>query len=202
MFAGIIEQLGTITKVQKEGNNKHFYIQSQLTPELYIDQSIAHNGVCLTVVELPQEDLIHKVTAIHETLIKSNLGQLVTGSKVNLERSIKLETRIDGHHVQGHVDATAKCIKIREVNGSWYFTFLFPEKFKTLLVNKGSVSINGVSLTVIDPTHDSFSVAIIPYTYEHTTFGLINQGDYVNIEFDILGKYVARNLEFYSKILQ
>jgi riboflavin synthase len=202
MFAGIIEQMGTIAKVQIEGNNKHFYIQSQLTPELYIDQSISHNGVCLTVVELFQEDQLHKVTAIHETLIKSNLGQLVAGSKVNLERSIKLETRIDGHHVQGHVDATAKCIKIREVDGSWYFTFLFPEKFKTLLVNKGSVSINGVSLTVIDPTHDTFSVAIIPYTYEHTTFGLINQGDNVNIEFDILGKYVARNLEFYNKILQ
>lgn len=198
MFAGIIECMGKVVSIESEGTNRHFLIESDIASQLHIDQSIAHNGVCLTVVDLLPKNT-YKVTAIKETLEKSNLGLLISGSKVNLERSIKLDSRIDGHHVQGHVDTTAKCILVNEVGGSWYYTFHYAEEHANLLVNKGSVSINGVSLTVIDPTHNSFKVAIIPYTYEHTIFHLLKEGDYVNIEFDILGKYVARNLEYYAE---
>lgn len=201
MFAGIIEHMGRVVDVISEGTNKHFIISSDIASELYIDQSIAHNGVCLTVVELPAKDL-YKVTAVKETLDKSNLGSLKIGSLINLERSIKLNSRIDGHHVQGHVDTTAKCKTIEEVEGSWYFTFTYDEEFSNLLVNKGSVALNGVSLTVVDPSDKTFKVAIIPFTYHHTVFQQLREGDEVNIEFDILGKYVARNLKFYADKVQ
>ena len=197
MFAGIIEKVGIVKNIISEGTNIHFHIQSDLTPELYIDQSIAHNGVCLTVVAI-YPDSSYKVTAVKETLEKSNLGSLSISDKINLERSITMESRIDGHHVQGHVDATATCMDIEEVDGSWYYTFEYSAKFKSLLVNKGSVAINGVSLTVIDPTDSQFRIAIIPYTYHHTNFHQLSAGSKVNIEFDIIGKYVARSLSFYQ----
>jgi riboflavin synthase len=197
MFAGIVEKVGIVKDIISEGTNKHFHIQSSIAPELHIDQSIAHNGVCLTVVAL-FPDNSYKVTAIKETLDKSNLGSLLVDDKINLERSITMESRIDGHHVQGHVDATATCIDIEEVDGSWYYTFQYSSEFQSLLVNKGSVAINGVSLTVIDPTDSQFKIAIIPYTYHNTNFHQLITGSKVNIEFDIIGKYVARNLAFYQ----
>lgn len=173
----------------EEGDNIHFSISSSISSELKIDQSVAHNGVCLTVINVTDE--LHKVTAIRETLDKSNLGQLQPGSLVNLERCMQLNDRLDGHIVQGHVDVTARVESIENENGSWLFTFQLPDSTK-LLVEKGSVCINGVSLTVVKAEASEFSVAIIPFTYEHTSFKMLRKGDAVNIEYDIIGKYVQK----------
>lgn len=194
MFTGIVERLGTIQKIEKENTNYHFTISSGMEEELYIDQSVAHNGVCLTVVEISDKSYV--VTAIDETMIKTNLGSLSVGDDVNLERaSISGQTRMDGHMVQGHVDGTTQCLRVSDEDGSWKFTFALSDANRALVVNKGSICINGVSLTVVDPTNDEFSVAIIPYTFEHTNFKNIKAGDVVNLEFDIIGKYVQRYLE-------
>lgn len=197
MFTGIIEQLGTVTGIKTEGSNVHFSIESEMTPELKVDQSLAHNGVCLTVVDI--KDKQYTVTAVKETLDRSNLGQLKRNDKVNLERAMRSGGRLDGHIVQGHVDATATCLKVDEVDGSWYYTFQYEPTPEHLLVDKGSICINGVSLTVVNPVDNQFSVAIIPYTYEHTTFHAIQAGDKVNLEFDILGKYIAKYAALYQK---
>ncbi|MFZ5554525.1 MAG: riboflavin synthase [Bacteroidota bacterium] len=190
MFTGIIEAAGIVKKLEKENSNLHLHIQSSVSPELKIDQSVAHNGVCLTVVEVKND--IHVVTAIKETLDKSNIGLLKEGSLINLERCMKLNDRLDGHIVQGHVDQTALCTGIKEENGSWRFTFSYDASKGNVTVEKGSVTVNGVSLTVVDSGKDYFSVAIIPYTFEHTNFKSLKKGDAVNLEFDIIGKYVAR----------
>ena len=189
MFTGIIEQLGEVVALKKEGKNMHLSLKSVITNELKIDQSIAHNGVCLTVVDI--KDDVYIVTAINETLKKSNLSLLQVGSKVNLERSMKIGERIDGHMVQGHVDQTAICTDIEEEEGSYRLTFKH-EKSDNITVEKGSICINGVSLTVVNSKDTSFSVAIIPYTFEHTNFHTFKIGTVVNIEFDILGKYIAK----------
>lgn len=190
MFTGIIETLGTITHLQTEQSNLHLTIQSAIANELKIDQSVAHNGVCLTVVKLTENT--HTVTAIHETLQKTNLGNLKFGDLVNLERCMQMNGRLDGHIVQGHVDQTAKCIALKEDNGSWIYTFEYDEKKGNVTVEKGSVCINGISLTVVNSKENTFSVAIIPYTYEHTNLQSVKPNDLVNIEFDIIGKYVAK----------
>lgn len=191
MFTGIIETLGKVEEIEKEEKNIHFTIKSSISNQLKIDQSISHNGVCLTVIGL--SDDTHTVTAIDETLKKSNLVQLKVGSEVNLERCMPANGRFDGHIVQGHVDQTATCISITEDGGSWYFTFEY-DKSENITVEKGSITINGVSLTVVNSKNNSFSVAIIPYTYEHTNFKNFKVGTTVNLEFDIVGKYVARLL--------
>lgn len=193
MFTGIIEELGTIIDINKDQQNIHFTIESKISKDLKIDQSVAHNGVCLTVVSCDETN--HTVTAIDETLKKTNLNYLKIGSKVNLERCMQLNGRLDGHIVQGHVDTTAKCISIKDEAGSWRFTFEHPQKSEFITVEKGSVCVNGISLTVVDSEQNKFSVAIIPYTYEHTNLHEIKVGDYVNLEFDILGKYVAKLME-------
>ena len=192
MFTGIIESLATIQDVYTEGTNTHFWVQSSLTPEFKIDQSVSHNGVCLTVVEIKGNS--YRVTAIDETLKKTNLGSLQHGANVNLERAMLANgtARLDGHFVQGHVDATAECISIKEEGGSWLFRFRFPKEFAALVIEKGSICINGVSLTVFEIGINECTVAIIPYTYQHTTFHTLKQGDSVNIEFDVLGKYILR----------
>jgi len=189
MFTGIIESISTVVSLKNEGNNLNISCKLEITNELKIDQSLSHNGVCLTVVKI--EDDIYTVTAIKETLEKSNLGGLKIGDKVNLERSMKLGDRLDGHIVQGHVDQKAKCTNIIEENGSWLFSF----KYKTsdnITVEKGSVCVNGVSLTVVNSGDNNFSVAIIPYTYNHTNFNTFEVGTAVNIEFDIVGKYIGK----------
>ncbi|MEC8459854.1 MAG: riboflavin synthase [Bacteroidota bacterium] len=191
MFTGIVEEIGEVIDVIKEDQNAHFVIKSVISSELKIDQSISHNGVCLTVVE-QQEDW-HKVTAISETLGITNLNSLKKGDLVNLERCLKVGDRLDGHMVQGHVDSTAKCIKVTEENGSWRYLFEGHSEVKQLVVYKGSICINGVSLTVTKTMNQEIEVAIIPYTYEHTNFQQIQVGDLVNIEFDILGKYFLKN---------
>ncbi|MEE3097650.1 MAG: riboflavin synthase [Bacteroidota bacterium] len=191
MFTGIVEEIGEVIDVIKEDQNAHFVIKSVISSELKIDQSISHNGVCLTVVE-QQEDW-HKVTAISETLGITNLNSLKKGDLVNLERCLKVGDRLDGHMVQGHVDSTAKCIKVTEENGSWRYLFEGNNEVKQLVVYKGSICINGVSLTVTKTMNQEIEVAIIPYTYEHTNFQQIQVGDLVNIEFDILGKYFLKN---------
>ena len=196
MFTGIIEALGTVKAIEKEGSNVHFTIQSGISDELKIDQSLAHNGVCLTVVELSEGT--HTVTAIEETIIRSNLGQLKVGSFVNLERAMRANARLDGHIVQGHVDSTGKCVAIDQRDGSWYYHFQYQPTAEHLLVDKGSVCINGVSLTVVSPEEDRFSVAIIPYTYENTNFKDIKINDLVNLEFDIIGKYIAKYASVYK----
>ncbi len=188
MFTGIIEQLGTIKAIEKEGENIHFTVQSSFANELKIDQSVAHNGVCLTVVQINDDQ--HVVTAIHETLEKTNLGEWKVGTKVNLERCMQMNGRLDGHIVQGHVDSTAVCTAIEDQNGSWKYTFEYTTNQVT--VEKGSITVNGVSLTVVDSKDKSFSVCIIPYTYEHTNFHQLKVGDKINLEFDIIGKYVAK----------
>lgn len=193
MFSGIIEDLGEIIDITYEKSNVHFKIMSEISREAYIDQSISHNGVCLTVVT--QSEDTHVVTAIKETLSKTNLGDLKVGSKVNLERSVLATTRMDGHFVQGHTDTTVKCLLIDHAEGSWYFTFNLPQEYFSLLVPQGSICINGVSLTIAQIGQNSFTVAIIPYTYEHTNFSIIQVGEKVNVEFDILGKYIVRYLE-------
>ena len=191
MFTGIVEEIGEVIDVIKEDHNVHFVIKSVISSELKIDQSISHNGVCLTVVE-QQEDW-HKVTAISETLGITNLNTLKRGDLVNLERCLKVGDRLDGHMVQGHVDSTAKCIKVTEENGSWRYLFEGNNEVEKLVVHKGSICINGVSLTVTKTINQEIEVAIIPYTYEHTNFQEIQAGDVVNIEFDILGKYFLKN---------
>jgi riboflavin synthase len=188
MFTGIIEQLGEIRQITKEKDNIHFSLFSAFTSELKIDQSVAHNGTCLTVVDI-QGDL-YTVTAILETLNKTNLGSWKVGTKVNLERCMQMNGRLDGHIVQGHVDTVARCIAIEDQNGSWKFTFEYLAEQVT--VEKGSITINGVSLTVVDSMAKSFSVCIIPFTYEHTNFHQLKVNDLVNLEFDIIGKYVAK----------
>lgn len=190
MFTGIIEEVGKVAAIQNEGTNVHIEIESKLTPELKIDQSVAHNGVCLTVVSLSEKT--YTVTAIKETLEKTNLGAWVVGSPVNLERAMKLGDRLDGHLVQGHVDQTAVCKEVKEENGSWYFTFTYATAEGNVTIEKGSVTVNGVSLTVVNSGEGFFSVAIIPYTYAHTTFQTLKVGDTVNLEFDVIGKYIKR----------
>ena len=189
MFTGIIETLGEIQQIKKDGNNIIFTIKSEISSELKIDQSLSHDGVCLTVIETTESS--HSVVAIKETALKSNVKEWVIGSLVNLERAMKLGDRLDGHIVQGHVDQTAKCTKILEESGSWYFDFDYEES-ENITVSKGSISINGVSLTVVESGPGNFSVAIIPYTYEHTNFKKLNVGSTVNIEFDMIGKYIAK----------
>lgn len=195
MFSGIIEEAATVVALEKDKENLHITMQCSFVNELKIDQSVAHNGVCLTVVKKTGET--YTVTAIKETLDRSNLGLLKIGDKVNIERSMLMNGRLDGHIVQGHVDQTAQCVEVKEADGSWYFTFSYTcnkemAKKGYLTVDKGSVTVNGVSLTVCNPTEDSFQVAIIPYTYEHTNFHQIKKGSTVNLEFDIIGKYVSR----------
>lgn len=199
MFTGIIESLGTIQHIETEGTNVHFTIASSISKELKIDQSLSHNGVCLTVTAKNEEN--HTVTAIEETLQKTNLGNWQVNDKVNLERAMIAGARLDGHMVQGHVDTTGICIGREDRNGSWFFTFQYKLTPQYILVDKGSVCINGVSLTVVSPVNDTFSVAIIPYTFEHTTFQDIKIGSVVNLEFDIIGKYMARYFEVYQKAL-
>jgi len=190
LFTGIIECIGKIVSVTKEKSNVHFKISSKISNELKIDQSVAHNGVCLTVVS--QDADTHTVTAISETLKRSNLTHLKVGDYINLERCLKIDGRLDGHFVQGHVDSTATCKQIIEENGSWKFFFKINEPVNQVLVNKGSITINGVSLTVVDDDLNNFSVAIIPYTYNNTGFKYIKENDIINIEFDIIGKYIAK----------
>lgn len=196
MFSGIVERMATLIAIEKEGTNVTFSFRSDITTELHIDQSVSHNGVCLTVVELDGD--VYKVTAMLETLLKSNLGELKLGDKVNLERSMRPDALLDGHIVQGHVDTTAQCVEVRNVDGSYYYKFVYiPQGGGLTTVEKGSVAINGVSLTVIDSSEGQFSVAIIPYTYEYTNFHKIEVGTIVNLEFDIIGKYIARLMENY-----
>ena len=190
MFTGIIETLGIIKDIQKEGDNLHITIASSITNELKIDQSVAHNGVCLTVVAISGDE--YTVTAIKETILKTNLAEWKVGNIVNLERAMKLGDRLDGHIVQGHVDQIGECISIEEANGSWYFTFKYDRKLNNITIEKGSITINGVSLTVLNSKDDEFSVAIIPYTFEHTNFKNFTIGTKINLEFDVIGKYVSR----------
>jgi riboflavin synthase len=197
MFTGIIEKLGQIEKVVQEGTNYHFTIAADMSKDLKIDQSVSHNGACLTVVDC--DDRTHTVTAIKETLDRTSLGSWKVGEKVNLERAMKADARLDGHFVQGHVDTIGKCVEILEEDGSWYFKFEYEPTEEHLLVDKGSVSINGVSLTVVNPVDDYFSVAIIPYTYENTVFHQLKVGGVVNLEFDVIGKYIAKYVKLYMK---
>lgn len=190
MFTGIIETLGTITNITKEQANIHLTVKSNFTNELKVDQSVAHNGVCLTVVNI--EDNQYTVTAIKETLNKTNIGSLKVSDSVNLERGMKLGDRLDGHLVQGHVDQTATCTNITKEEGSTVFTFNYDDTNNNVTIEKGSITVNGVSLTVVNSKKNEFSVAIIPYTIENTTFKYIEIGDYVNLEFDVIGKYVSR----------
>jgi riboflavin synthase len=193
MFTGIIEKFGTVTKIVNEGTNLHFTIESDLSNELKIDQSVSHNGVCLTVVALT--DNTHTVTAIQETLEKTNLNDLAVGRKVNLERCMQMNGRLDGHIVQGHVDQTAVCILRREIDGSWEYRFRYNSSQGNVTVEKGSICVNGISLTVVNSTEDEFSVYIIPYTFEHTNLHEVEEGSIINLEFDIIGKYVARLMQ-------
>ena len=199
MFSGIVEEYAEVVRLEKEQTNLHLTLKCSFIDELKIDQSIAHNGVCLTVVSI--QDGTYTVTAIEETLERSNLGLLKVGDKVNVERSMMMNGRLDGHIVQGHVDQTAECISIQDVDGSRYYTFKYKfdkemAKRGYMTVDKGSVTVNGVSLTVCNPTDDTFQVAIIPYTYEHTNFHTFQSGSSVNIEFDIIGKYLSRMMQF------
>ncbi len=199
MFSGIVEEAALVTGLRKEKENLHITMTCSFTHELKIDQSVSHNGVCLTVVDIQGNE--YTVTAIRETLNLTNLGLLEIGSKVNLERSMMMNGRLDGHIVQGHVDQTAVCTEVKEADGSWYFRFEYPfdremARRGYMTVDKGSVTVNGVSLTVVAPTENSFQVAIIPYTYEHTNFHQIKVGTVVNLEFDIIGKYISRMMAF------
>lgn len=193
MFTGIIETLGEVKKLIREGSNLHMTIKSNITSELKIDQSVAHNGVCLTVVKIGDDQ--YTVTAIEETLQKTNLNHLVEGDLINLERAMVLGARLDGHIVQGHVDQVGTCINIEEKDGSWYFTFSYDADLNNVTIEKGSITIDGTSLTVVGSQKNSFSVAIIPYTYENTRFNTYKIGSVVNLEFDVIGKYVSRLLE-------
>lgn len=193
MFTGIIESVATITDVVKDGSNIDFWVESAITQELKIDQSVAHNGVCLTVVAIEGDK--YKVTAVEETLKKTNLGTWQKGTKVNLERSLKVGDRVDGHFVQGHVDAVATCTNKQQLDGSWLFSFTYPEAFAGLVIEKGSICLNGVSLTAFNTKDNNVTVTIIPYTYEHTNFSQLEVGSKINIEFDVLGKYLLRQQE-------
>ncbi|MBN2649447.1 MAG: riboflavin synthase [Prolixibacteraceae bacterium] len=197
MFSGIVEEAGRVVAIEKEKENVHFTLTCSFVDELKVDQSLSHNGVCLTVVDVNKAQKTYKVTAIKETLMKSNLGVLEVGSEVNLERSMLMNGRLDGHIVQGHVDQTARCLKVEEADGSWYFTFEYEfDKTKArqgyMTVEKGSVTVNGVSLTVVNSKDNTFQVAIIPYTYNETNFHTIKGGTTVNLEFDIIGKYLSK----------
>ena len=194
MFTGIIESLGVIKLLEKEKDNLHITVASSITNELKIDQSVAHNGVCLTVIKINNDE--YTVTAIRETLNKTNLGDWKTGDLINLERAMKLGDRLDGHIVQGHVDQIGICKSIENANGSWYYTFEYDENLSNITIEKGSVTINGVSLTVVNAKKNEFSVAIIPYTYKHTNFKNFVIGTKINLEFDVIGKYVARLYNF------
>ncbi|MGB0770524.1 MAG: riboflavin synthase [Flavobacteriaceae bacterium] len=190
MFTGIIEDLGIVEALEQENTNLHLTIKSKLASELKIDQSVSHNGVCLTVIDLSASS--YTVTAIKETLEKTNLNSLKVGDRVNLERGLKLGERLDGHMVQGHVDQVGACINVEAQNGSWIYTFEYNPKLGNITIEKGSVTVNGVSLTVVNSKDNGFSVAIIPYTYEHTNFHTFEEGTVVNLEFDVIGKYVSR----------
>jgi len=190
MFTGIIETLGTIQEIEQEQNNLHITVDSTITTELQIDQSVSHNGICLTVVAINNNS--YTVTAIDETIQKTNIGSWVKGNQVNLERAMKLGARLDGHLVQGHVDQIGTCIEAKETNGSWFYTFEYDASLNNLTIEKGSITVNGVSLTVVNSQKNQFSVAIIPYTYEHTNFKSFTKGTKVNLEFDVIGKYVSR----------
>jgi len=192
MFTGIIEDLGEVTYLQKELSNLHIHIKSDLASELNIDQSVSHNGICLTVVGIDKNE--YSVTAIKETLDKTNLKGLKVGDEINLERAMKLGDRLDGHIVQGHVDQTAICTQKKENHGSWVYSFKYDSSLNNITIEKGSITVNGISLTVVDSKKDEFSVAIIPYTYYHTNFKNVSSGSMVNLEFDMLGKYVKRLL--------
>jgi len=190
MFTGIIETLGTIQEIEKDKDNVHITIASSITDELQIDQSVAHNGICMTVVAINKN--LYTVTAIGETIKKTNISHWEIGDSVNLERAMKLGDRLDGHIVQGHVDQIGNCIVAKETNGSWYYTFEYDESLENITIEKGSITVNGVSLTVVDSRKNEFSVAIIPYTFEHTNFKNFKVGTKVNLEFDVIGKYVSR----------
>ncbi|MBP6374513.1 MAG: riboflavin synthase [Flavobacterium sp.] len=190
MFTGIIETLGTLVEVKKDQENLHLTVQSALTSELKIDQSVAHNGVCLTVVS--KTDSTYTVTAIQETCLKTNIESWAVGDAINLERAMLLGARLDGHIVQGHVDQTGICTEIKEAEGSWYFSFEYDSSLQNITIEKGSITVNGVSLTVVNSKENAFSVAIIPYTYAHTNFHAFQVGTKVNLEFDVIGKYVSR----------
>ncbi|MGB5377789.1 riboflavin synthase [Muriicola sp.] len=190
MFTGIIETLGTVTHLKKDGGNLHLSISSSLSSELKVDQSVAHNGVCLTVVKIQDDQ--YTVTAVEETLLKTTLNGLKEGEPINLERAMILGSRLDGHIVQGHVDTTAVCSRVEEKDGSWYFTFTYDPHPQHITIEKGSITVDGVSLTVVNSEMNSFSVAIIPYTFEHTRFKKYSEGSRVNLEFDVIGKYVAK----------
>lgn len=192
MFTGIVETIGVVKEVISSGSNRTFWIESSISALLKMDQSVSHSGVCLTVEEV--KDNLHRITAIDETLQKSNLGSWEKGTLVNLERCLQLNDRIDGHLVQGHVDATGICTKKTDKGGSWEFEFEFPKKFAALMIEKGSISLNGISLTVFEVKKKSFRVAIIPFTFEHTSIKSLNTGDQVNLEFDMIGKYLLRRL--------
>lgn len=190
MFTGIIEAIGEIKSIRKDGDNLIITVISELVPELTVDQSLAHNGVCLTVEEI--QDTSYTVTAIRETIQKSNMGFLKVGDFINLERAMKLGDRLDGHMVQGHVDQIGTCMRVEEANGSWYYTFQYDSSLGNLTIEKGSVTINGVSLTVVNSKKDVFEVAIIPYTYHNTNFKSLKKGSVVNLEFDVIGKYISK----------
>ena len=192
MFTGIVETQGIIKKITERGTNKTFWVKSPISSKLKVDQSVSHDGACLTIEEIKGNR--HRVTAIAETLSKTNLGDWVKGSVINLERCLKVNDRLDGHFVQGHVDAVAICTNKKEKDGSWEFSFQFPLKFGEFIIEKGSIAINGISLTAFNVTSNTFDVAIIPYTYEHTNINSVNIGQKVNIEFDMLGKYINRKL--------
>ena len=198
MFTGIIESSGSIISISSKGTNKVFWVASPISSELKPDQSVAHDGVCLTVEEI--SDKTHRVTAVQEKLEKTNMIGLQVGDSVNLERCLRPDSRLDGHIVQGHVDTTATCTAKEELNGSWKCSFHFPEKFARLIIEKGSICVNGISLTAFDVSQNSFTVAIIPYTFEHTNMQQIKKGDKVNIEFDMVGKYVVRGMELGNRL--
>ena len=199
MFTGIVEKMGVIVAVERDQSNIHFTVETPLAKELKIDQSMAHDGVCLTVVNVNHEKNQYTVTAIQETLDKTCLKEWKIGYEVNLERSMSLGERLDGHIVQGHVDQTAECVEVEETDGSWKYTFTYDSSLNNITVEKGSVSVNGTSLTVVDSRPSHFSVAIIPYTHEHTNFHNFKPGTIVNIEFDVFGKYVAKLLDQYME---
>lgn len=198
MFTGIIENLGTVAKVEKHQTNLELYVESSLASEFKIDQSVAHNGICLTVVEI-FGDRTYRVTAIDETIAKTNIGDLKEGDKINIERCMTMGARLDGHIVQGHVDQIGVCEGVEEQDGSWIYSFTYDPSLGNVTVEKGSITVNGTSLTVVNSVEGGFSVAIIPYTYENTVFHTLRKGDRVNLEFDVIGKYVARMMEGYKK---
>lgn len=198
MFTGIVETIGTVTDIVEEGTNVHFTIRTELAKESYIDQSIAHNGVCLTVVSINDDQYV--VTAIAETLKLTNLRLWKVGDTINIERAMTADKRMDGHFVQGHVDGTVKCLSVEDVDGSWNYRFSLPNDKRNLIVSKGSVTLNGISLTVVDPDENSFGVSIIPYTYTHTTMHNVIPDSIINIEYDMIAKHIVKNIELYMDV--